>query len=967
MFDPYHKWLGIPKEEQPPTYYRLLGLNPKEKDREVIEEAAIRQTAHVRAYQLGPQAAECTRLLNEIALARATLLNSVKRKAYDLALAANEKKKQQSESTVERAATAGPIVTWSYGKAAKSDSSRLVVAGVSGAVFIAVAVSLWLLFGNAGTREKSPTIAGAKSKVKLETEPPSKMGEGNAEVEKNVPEVKSKEETQLQKKEFQAQPKDSRLPAPTALPIAWWKFDAGLRDQIGNLHAGVHSGNPQLVEGKLRLGPKDVIKTGTLPYDIVDRTIEAWIDLPVNNQKIAKLMSVERPEVWDGIIFSDFTPGRWTPGSSYRHRSKEFDMPAENAAPGQLLQLAAVYARDNSITLYRNGKILAGPFIPQGPMSQLQFYPKGEAWVEFGGGIQCDIAEARLYSRALTPDEIAASYGEKMPSAPITPKKKPDPIVVSKLPQPPDAEALAEAEKKIRSLFKAEYAKTALADKRALAAKLRQHAGTIKEASAERFVLLRETKDLASQGGDIGTAFLAIDDLDELFHIDGLAFKVGAVEKASSVVNSKEPSAAVVDSALLATRLAVYAENYDHAERLLKAAQSVVGSAQSVLLRDAVAATRKQVTLLMKEAEPAKAARAVLEKNEHEPKANAALGRYLALARGDWKRGLPHLARGDNSELAAWAQRDLAGARDAKEQADLGDGWWKLSQQAPYSDWKEQLVDRARFWYARALPDLDALRKTEVEKRCKLDFGKLDLLPGLFGEYFNGHHANQRVARRIDAHIFFNWMETASVSGQSADNFSVRWVGWIKPPKPGRYIFRFYFDDGFRFYVDGKTLVDMYSADGGQREITVDFTKEYHSVAVDFVEIRGTAVMQWRWRSADMEVEIVPPEVLFHDQYQRDALTYDYAAHKGIWGLMYANKVYREYQIDEQGNIQQLTEGKAQGKMYRNNKDLMIGGFGDGTIERVRIADGKITIEHYNTPNHYPNKPTNRAVGAKRK
>ena len=26
QFDPYHKWLGIPPEEQPPNYYRLLGV-----------------------------------------------------------------------------------------------------------------------------------------------------------------------------------------------------------------------------------------------------------------------------------------------------------------------------------------------------------------------------------------------------------------------------------------------------------------------------------------------------------------------------------------------------------------------------------------------------------------------------------------------------------------------------------------------------------------------------------------------------------------------------------------------------------------------------------------------------------------------------------------------------------------------------------------------------------------------------
>src|SRR5687768_7025237 len=98
MFDPYHKWFGIAKEEQPPTLYRLLGINNNEQDREVIEEAAIKQTSHLRTYQLGPHAAECTRLLNEIAQARATLLDPAKRKAYDAHLAESNHRARQTQS-----------------------------------------------------------------------------------------------------------------------------------------------------------------------------------------------------------------------------------------------------------------------------------------------------------------------------------------------------------------------------------------------------------------------------------------------------------------------------------------------------------------------------------------------------------------------------------------------------------------------------------------------------------------------------------------------------------------------------------------------------------------------------------------------------------------------------------------------------------------------------------------------------
>ena len=32
-FDPYHAWLGIPPEQQPPNHYQLLGLQVFEPDR----------------------------------------------------------------------------------------------------------------------------------------------------------------------------------------------------------------------------------------------------------------------------------------------------------------------------------------------------------------------------------------------------------------------------------------------------------------------------------------------------------------------------------------------------------------------------------------------------------------------------------------------------------------------------------------------------------------------------------------------------------------------------------------------------------------------------------------------------------------------------------------------------------------------------------------------------------------------
>jgi hypothetical protein len=82
-FDPYHKWLGIPPDEQPPNHYRLLGIRPLEADPEVIQSAADQRMAHLRTYQTSRYADWSQRLLNEVAAAKICLLTPAKKAAYD--------------------------------------------------------------------------------------------------------------------------------------------------------------------------------------------------------------------------------------------------------------------------------------------------------------------------------------------------------------------------------------------------------------------------------------------------------------------------------------------------------------------------------------------------------------------------------------------------------------------------------------------------------------------------------------------------------------------------------------------------------------------------------------------------------------------------------------------------------------------------------------------------------------------
>src|SRR5262245_38225434 len=104
-FDPYHKWLGIPPEEQPASLYRLLGIRPFEADVDVIESAADQRMTHLRSLQSGKHAALSQKLLNEISRARQRLLDLEEKAEYDAQL--REQLESKSGSKGAKAQVAG--------------------------------------------------------------------------------------------------------------------------------------------------------------------------------------------------------------------------------------------------------------------------------------------------------------------------------------------------------------------------------------------------------------------------------------------------------------------------------------------------------------------------------------------------------------------------------------------------------------------------------------------------------------------------------------------------------------------------------------------------------------------------------------------------------------------------------------------------------------------------------------------
>ncbi len=180
-FDPYHKWLGIPPEEQPADHYRLLGIKLLESDPDVISNAADKQMAHIRSFQAGQHAALSQQLLNEISTARVSLLNPKNKADYDAALQVDLAKKQAAslppppQADVSKENSISDLHSYvPYRSRQKKPSWQTSVAIGIGVVLV-IGVVAWLLSrGGDGKNTVAQQAQGIGSEKGTETvHPPS--------------------------------------------------------------------------------------------------------------------------------------------------------------------------------------------------------------------------------------------------------------------------------------------------------------------------------------------------------------------------------------------------------------------------------------------------------------------------------------------------------------------------------------------------------------------------------------------------------------------------------------------------------------------------------------------------------------------------------------------------------------------------------------------------------------------------
>lgn len=197
-------------------------------------------------------------------------------------------------------------------------------------------------------------------------------------------------------------------------PYAKWTFDG----EASTPMPGEVLGGAEINGGLLKLSKEGAyFKSKPLPKDIGDKTLEAWVSLANLDQGGGAAISLQtnNGQAFDAIVFGEQKPKKWSAGSEGFARTKDFGLPDESAASGTFIHVAVVYSSDNKITFYRNGEQLGTPYISASP---LKTFKAGDAHIVLGmrhtgGGrpwLTGDIKIAALYDRALTPEEVLASY-----------------------------------------------------------------------------------------------------------------------------------------------------------------------------------------------------------------------------------------------------------------------------------------------------------------------------------------------------------------------------------------------------------------------------------------------------------------------------------------------------------------------------------------------------------------------------
>jgi hypothetical protein len=176
-------------------------------------------------------------------------------------------------------------------------------------------------------------------------------------------------------------------------------------------------GSARIENGALVVDDSGYWQSAPVEHAIREKSLEAWVQLDDLSQRGGGVLSVQSldGQRFDALVFGERDPGQWLAGSELFNRTQGLGGTLETEAAARPVQVVLVYEADGGIRAYREGQPYGSAYRSSGPLE----WPAGGWLVTLGlrhlpaggnRGLRGRLFEARVYDKALTAAEVAASY-----------------------------------------------------------------------------------------------------------------------------------------------------------------------------------------------------------------------------------------------------------------------------------------------------------------------------------------------------------------------------------------------------------------------------------------------------------------------------------------------------------------------------------------------------------------------------
>lgn len=148
---------------------------------------------------------------------------------------------------------------------------------------------------------------------------------------------------------------------------------------------------------------------------------------------------------------------------------------------------------------------------------------------------------------------------------------------------------------------------------------------------------------------------------------------------------------------------------------------------------------------------------------------------------------------------------------------------------------------------------------------------------GLTAQYYDNSDFTSLKVTRVDPQIDFDWGSGSPASGVSADTFSARWSGQLRPRYTGPHVFYVTADDGARLWVNDRMIAARTFSSPVTPELRGQITltsNQLVNIRLEYIETTNNAHVRLEWSSGGFHREVVPQANLYPTpiEYQRGSV-----------------------------------------------------------------------------------------------